>query len=59
MGASLLVDGCQHALEGKLDGIDGLIDNFIETDINAFLVGHGFGQHVGTDIETDDNGVGG
>ena len=56
---ALFVDGSEHALEGKFDRIDRLVNNLVETDVNTFLVSHGFGHHVRTYVEADDDGVGG
>src|SRR6476620_6155398 len=55
----LLVHRLEHALEGRLDLLDRLVDDRVVPDLDAFLVGHLRRLALGPDVEADDDGVGG
>src|SRR2546423_2242297 len=60
-GAELhfLVLRLQHALQGRLDLLDRLVDDRVEADLDALAVGLGLGPAVGPDVEAEDDRVGG
>lgn len=49
----------EHTLHGTLDLLDGIIDDGIGADVNFLLLGKSFGTARRTDLEADDDGVGG
>src|SRR3954447_20873692 len=55
----LLVLRLEHALEGRLDLLDGLVDDRVVPDLHAFLLRHLGRLALGPDVEADDDGVGG
>ena len=47
-----------QALDRLLDVVGHLVDDVVEADVDALLLGGGLGMVVGTDVETDDDRVG-
>ena len=54
----LLVDGIQHTLHGCLHVLDRLIDDLVETNVNALSLRRRLRHGVRTHVEADDNGIG-
>src|SRR4051794_34611496 len=53
----LLVDGLEHALEGGLDLVDGLVDDRVVPDVHTLAVGQLGGLTLGPDVEAQDDDV--
>mgnify|MGYP002508616509 CR=1 FL=1 len=49
----------QHTFHGRLNILDGLVDNLVQPDIHSLPLGRGLGGCVRTHVKADDNGVGG
>src|SRR6478609_10808330 len=47
----------QHALQGRLDLLDGLVDHRVVADLDALALGHIGVLPLGPDVEADDDGV--
>ena len=60
-GAQLFLDvlGLEQAHQGRLDVLDGLVDDPVRAYVDALLLGQGFGGHRRTHVEADDHGLGG
>src|SRR6202008_4791991 len=54
----LFVLRLEHALEGRLDLVDGLVDHAVVADLHAFLVGQLGRLALRADVEADDDRVG-
>ena len=55
----LLVNRIKHTLHGRLNIFDCLIDDPIQSHIHSLTFGSCLGGCIGTDIETDNNCIGG
>src|SRR4051794_15601950 len=53
----LLVLGLEHALEGRLDLLDRLVDDRVVPDVDALAVGELGGLTLGPDVEAQDDDV--
>src|SRR4051794_27035387 len=53
----LLVLGLEHALEGRLDLLDRLVEDRVVPDVDALAVGQLGGLPLGPDVEADDDDV--
>ena len=53
----LLVLRLEHALERRLDLVDGLVDDRVVADVDALAVGQLGDLPVGPDVEADDDRV--
>src|SRR5689334_6860441 len=54
----LFVDRLEHALEGRLDLLDGLVDDRVVADLHALAVGQVPGATLGPHVEADDDRIG-
>ena len=54
----LFVLRLEHALEGRLDLLDGLVDDRVVADLHALAVGQLARPALGPDVEADDDRVG-
>src|SRR5690606_33073350 len=54
---TLLVDRLEHALEGRLDLFDRLVDHRVVLDLDALAVGELGGLALRADVVADDDGV--
>src|SRR5690606_11893940 len=53
----LFVLRLQHALEGRLDLLDRLVDDRVVADVHALALGEVAGPRLGPDVEADDHRV--
>ena len=58
-GPQLLLDllGLQHTHQGRLDVLDGLVDDPVGPHVDALLLGQRLGGDRRTDVEADDHGL--
>ena len=54
----LLVDRLEHASQGGLDLIDGVVDDRVVPNVNVLLVSHTLGMGGRANVEAHDDGVG-
>src|SRR3712207_9060602 len=55
--SDLLVLRLEHALEGRLDLLDRLVDDRVVPDVHALAVGELGGLTLGSDVEAQDDDV--